>query len=135
MLGIDRVVFTQPSVYGIDNSAILDAMAKLNAETANRARAVVAVAMDIRDDELAAFEARGARGVRLNADNKGGMPIEMSAIPELAARMRRCAAHRVSVSRQRPHRTDADVGGRQGADLDCAFRLSACDRRRKRARF
>jgi 2-pyrone-4,6-dicarboxylate lactonase len=86
-LGIDRVVFTQPSVYGVDNSAILDAMAELNAETANRARAVVAVAMDIHDDELAAIEARGARGVRLNTDNKGGMPIEMSAIPELAARI------------------------------------------------
>ena len=25
-LGIDRVVFTQPSVYGIDNAAILNAM-------------------------------------------------------------------------------------------------------------
>ena len=38
-LGIDRVVFTQPSVYGIDNSAILNGMAALNAETPNRARA------------------------------------------------------------------------------------------------
>src|ERR1700736_3789151 len=35
-LGIDRVVFTQPSVYGTDNSAILDGMAALNAETPNR---------------------------------------------------------------------------------------------------
>ena len=37
-LGIERVVFTQPSVYGIDNSAILEGMATLNAETAHRAR-------------------------------------------------------------------------------------------------
>ena len=37
-LGIDRVVFTQPSTYGVDNSAILDGMAALNAETPNRAR-------------------------------------------------------------------------------------------------
>jgi len=43
-LGIERVVFTQPSVYGTDNSAILDAMAALNAETPDRARAVVALA-------------------------------------------------------------------------------------------
>src|SRR3954468_2052012 len=35
-LGIERVVFTQPSVYGTDNAAILDAAAKLNAETPNR---------------------------------------------------------------------------------------------------
>jgi predicted TIM-barrel fold metal-dependent hydrolase len=80
-LGIDRVVFTQPSVYGVDNSAILNGMAALNAKAANRARAVVALTMDVKDDELAALDACGARGARLNTDNKGGMPIEMSAIP------------------------------------------------------
>ncbi len=86
-LGVDRVVFTQPSVYGTDNSAILDGMAALNAEAPNRARAVVAITLDIGDDELAALDAKGVRGVRLNTDNKGGMPIEMKAIPELAARI------------------------------------------------
>src|SRR5450432_726719 len=44
-LGIDRVVFTQPSVYGVDNSAILNGVAALNTETADRARAVVAITM------------------------------------------------------------------------------------------
>ena len=87
-LGIDRVVFTQPSIYGIDNSAILNAMAALNAEAPNRARSVVAIALDIADDELAALDASGVRGVRLNTDNKGGMPIEIAQIPELAARIR-----------------------------------------------
>jgi 2-pyrone-4,6-dicarboxylate lactonase len=87
-LGVDRVVFTQPSVYGTDNSAILDAMTALNAKTPNRARSVVAIAMDIADDELARLDASGARGVRLNFDNKGGMPIELSKLPELAARIR-----------------------------------------------
>jgi 2-pyrone-4,6-dicarboxylate lactonase len=86
-LGIDRVVFTQPSVYGVDNSAILDGMAALNAERANRARAVVAITLDIRDEELEALDARGVRGVRLNTDNAGGMPIEIAAIPQLAARI------------------------------------------------
>ena len=86
-LGIDRVVFTQPSVYGVDNCAILDGMAALNADSANRARAVAAVTMDIRDDELEALNARGVRGVRLNTDNAGGMPIESGAIPDLAARI------------------------------------------------
>ena len=86
-LGIDRVVFTQPSIYGTDNSAILDAMSALNAATPNRARAVVAITMDIRDDELAALDASGVRGVRLNTDNKGGMPVEMNEIPDLAARI------------------------------------------------
>ena len=87
-LGVDRVVFTQPSIYGTDNSAILDGMAALNAETPNRARCVVAITMDISDDELAALDRRGARGVRLNTDNKGGMPIGFDQIGELEARIR-----------------------------------------------
>ena len=87
-LGIDRVVFTQPSTYGTDNSAILDGMTSLNAERPNRARCVVAITMDITDDELAALDARGARGVRLNTDNKGGMPIGLDQIGELEARIR-----------------------------------------------
>jgi 2-pyrone-4,6-dicarboxylate lactonase len=87
-LGIERVVFTQPSVYGTDNSAILDAMAALNAEKANRARCVVALGMDVTDKRLAELDASGVRGVRLNTDNKGGMPIAPAEIPELAARIR-----------------------------------------------
>src|SRR5450432_1331860 len=64
-LGIDREVFTQPSVYGVDNAAILNGMAALNAEAPNRARAVVAITLDIGDDELADLDASGVRGVRL----------------------------------------------------------------------
>jgi predicted TIM-barrel fold metal-dependent hydrolase len=87
-LGVDRVVFTQPSIYGTDNSAILDAADKLNAETPNRARAVVAITMDISDNALAELDRRGARGVRLNTDNKGGMPIGFDQIGELEARIK-----------------------------------------------
>ncbi|MBM3527282.1 MAG: GntR family transcriptional regulator [Alphaproteobacteria bacterium] len=87
-LGVDRVVFTQPSTYGTDNSAILDGMNALNAETPNRARCVVAITMDITDKELEALDKAGARGVRLNTDNKGGMPIGFDRIGELEARIR-----------------------------------------------
>jgi predicted TIM-barrel fold metal-dependent hydrolase len=87
-LGIDRVVFTQPSVYGTDNSAILDGAAALNKETPNRARCVVAIALAISDDELAALDKAGARGVRLNFDNKGGMPITLNDIDALASRIK-----------------------------------------------
>src|SRR5687767_2187599 len=86
-LGIERVVFTQPSVYGTDNSAILNGMAALNRETPNRARSVVAIDMAIPDKELALLDKLGVRGVRLNLDNKGGMPIELDQIPELEARI------------------------------------------------
>ena len=90
-LGIDRVVFTQPSVYGVDNSAILDGMAELNAETPNRARAVVAITMDIRDDELAALDARGVRGVRLNTDNKAACRSRCARSPTSPPASRRFA--------------------------------------------
>lgn len=92
-LGIDRVVFTQPSVYGTDNSAILDAMAALNRETPGRARSVVALDMKAKEQELAQLDAAGVRGVRLNTDNKGGMPIAISDIPELATRIRAFGWH------------------------------------------
>lgn len=82
-LGIDRVVFTQPSVYGTDNSAILDAVAAIP----ERARAVVAVGADIADSELEELHGRGARGVRLNLDNVGGMPVEMDEVPGLVKRI------------------------------------------------
>ena len=87
-LGVDRVVFTQPSVYGTDNSAILDGMNALNKDTPNRARCVVAIPMDIGDDELAALDKAGARGVRLNLDNKGGMPFSLDRMNELEARIK-----------------------------------------------
>lgn len=86
-IGVDRVVFTQPSIYGTDNSAIMDGSGALNAEAPNRARTVLAITMDITDDELAAFDAAGARGIRLNTDNKGGMPVELHEIPDLVARI------------------------------------------------
>lgn len=86
-LGVDRVVFTQPSVYGTDNSAIMDGAAALNAETPNRARTVIAIEKKITDDELAAFDAAGARGIRLNTDNKGGMPVGFDEVPDLAKRI------------------------------------------------
>jgi predicted TIM-barrel fold metal-dependent hydrolase len=93
MLGIERVVFTQPSVYGTDNSAILDAMAALNRETPDQARCVVALDMNVGEDELAALDAAGVRGVRLNTDNKGGMPIRLADVPELAARIQALGWH------------------------------------------
>jgi 2-pyrone-4,6-dicarboxylate lactonase len=92
-LGIERVVFTQPSVYGIDNCAILNGMAALNRETPNRARCVVALDMNFTEKDIASMDAAGVRGVRLNTDNKGGMPVALADIPELAARIREFGWH------------------------------------------
>ncbi len=86
-LGVERVVFTQPSVYGTDNSAILDGMQALNDEVPDRARAVVACDLAVTDDQLAEWDGLGVRGVRLNTDNRGGMPLDVAEIPELCARI------------------------------------------------
>lgn len=72
VLGIERAVLTQPSVYGIDNRAILDVVATDPA----RYRAVVAVGRDVTDAELKAFDRAGARGIRINLVDKGGMPFD-----------------------------------------------------------
>lgn len=93
VLGIDRVVFTQPSVYGTDNSAILDGMMSRNSKVANTARAVVAVDGDVKESELEKFESLGVRGIRLNTDNKGGMPVDMSDIGELAEKIKDLGWH------------------------------------------
>ena len=82
-LGIERVVLTQPSAYGTDNSAILDAVARMP----NRARAVVALPGDVSDAQLEELHERGARGIRLNLDNVGGMPVELDEVPNLARRV------------------------------------------------
>jgi predicted TIM-barrel fold metal-dependent hydrolase len=87
-LGIDRVVFTQPSVYGIDNSAILNASVALNNERPESARSVVALDMTFSETDLASLDKLGARGIRLNTDNQGGMPIAFTDLPELCARIK-----------------------------------------------
>ncbi|MBN8940142.1 MAG: amidohydrolase family protein [Rhizobiales bacterium] len=72
VLGVERAVLTQPSVYGIDNRAILDVVAT----DPGRYRAVVAVGRDVTDAELKAFAKAGATGIRINLVDKGGMPFD-----------------------------------------------------------
>ncbi|MEM7299477.1 MAG: amidohydrolase family protein [Pseudomonadota bacterium] len=61
-LGFDRAVIVQPSVYGTDNRATLDAVAT----APDRYRAIVFVDAGVTEDDLAALHAAGARGVRAN---------------------------------------------------------------------
>ncbi|HSG65959.1 MAG TPA: amidohydrolase family protein, partial [Gammaproteobacteria bacterium] len=61
-LGIERVVLVQPSVYGADNTAMLDAMR----ECPLPCRAVAVIDEQTDDAGLRAWHAAGVRGVRLN---------------------------------------------------------------------
>lgn len=68
-LGIGRAVVIQPSVYAEDNAATL---AVSRAEP-DRLRAVVSVTENVTDAELEDFHAAGARGIRVNVVDSGGM--------------------------------------------------------------
>lgn len=63
--GIARAVLVQPSVYGTDNSQLLDALR----EGGDAFRGVVVPTADVSDAELEAMHALGVRGIRLNLVN------------------------------------------------------------------
>ena len=77
ILGVERAVLVQPSVYGTDNTAMLEAMKAAG----GRLRGVAVVAEDITDAELQELDGAGVRGVRVNIvdvkDRKPGtLPLE-----------------------------------------------------------
>ena len=63
--GLSRAVVVQPSVYGTDNSCLLDTLQ----QSAGAARGVAVVASDASDELLRAMSAQGVRGVRLNVES------------------------------------------------------------------
>jgi 2-pyrone-4,6-dicarboxylate lactonase len=63
-LGIERLVFVQPSAYGLDNSCLLDAMREVGTR---RCRGIVDLdETRATDAELAAMDRLGVRGIRVN---------------------------------------------------------------------
>lgn len=63
-LGIERTVLVQPSVYGTDNTCLIDALRSLGAE---RARGVAVVDLDtVEPAEVETLHDAGVRGLRLN---------------------------------------------------------------------
>lgn len=85
-LGVERAVLVQPSVYGSDNTVMLEAMR----EAGKRFRGVAVVENDVSDAELAKLNAAGVRGVRVNIvdvkDRKPGT-LPMSELTALAKRI------------------------------------------------
>ncbi|WP_083269107.1 amidohydrolase family protein [Bosea vaviloviae] len=86
-LGIARAVLVQPSVYGMDNRALLDALAI----APDQLRGVVVVPPDIPDGELKAMHRLGVRGIRINRRNPGG--LSLSDIATLGRRIGRLGWH------------------------------------------
>lgn len=88
--GIDRAVLTQPSVYGVDNSCMLDAVAKMK----GKFLAVVAVDATVTDKQLENYHEQGARGARVNLVDKGGNPFDGSrAVQKFTERLKDMGWH------------------------------------------
>jgi len=88
--GIKRAVLTQPSVYGTDNSCMLDIVDRMD----GKFMAIAAVGADITDAELEALHERRVRGVRVNLVDKGGMPFEdIRAVQKFTDRIKHLGWH------------------------------------------
>ncbi len=88
VLGCERAVLVQPSVYGTDNGMITAALRSKSFPL----RAVAVVAEDISDRELETMHADGFRGVRINtASATKGLRLEHAA--RLADRLRSLGWH------------------------------------------
>jgi len=90
-LGVERAVLVQPSIYGTDNSVMLEAMKNGGAGF----RGVAVLAQDVSDAELRNLHQSGVRGVRVNivdvGENKGVLPL--AALEHVARRIREFGWH------------------------------------------
>lgn len=85
-LGVENCVLVQPSVYGTNNDAMLDAIAL----DPQRTRGVAVVPLDVETKEIERLHTKGVRGVRFNVvDVKAGKgQFELEPIRKLAERIR-----------------------------------------------
>ncbi|KAJ5578519.1 Amidohydrolase 2 [Penicillium hispanicum] len=68
-LGVQNLVFVQPSVYGTDNSCLLDALAKIGP---SRGRGIVVIdPANTQPETLDEWHALGVRGLRVNLQSVG----------------------------------------------------------------
>jgi predicted TIM-barrel fold metal-dependent hydrolase len=84
-LGIERLVIVQASAHGVDNSAVLAAIATDRAHL----RGIAAVTEEVSDRELTRLHEGGIRGIRVNLVDRGGMPFSsFAALGKMAERIR-----------------------------------------------
>lgn len=103
ILGLERAVVVQPSVYGFDNTATLDAMAALG----DGGRGVAVVPPDVTEAELDQLSRLGIRGIRFFMI--GGGALAWDDLETLAAKT---AAFGWHVQMQMDGRDLADVADR-----------------------
>lgn len=87
-LGVSRAVLVQPSVYGTDHAAMIEAMGSGKFPF----RGVAVVSPDVTDRELDMLHAAGFRGIRINGLSKNaGLPLD--AAPKLGRQIKRLGWH------------------------------------------
>lgn len=82
-LGLERAVYVQATVHGLDNTAVLDAIAR----KPSQARGIALVQTDITDAAVRALDAAGVRGVRFNFIRHLGDAPDADAVLRLAERL------------------------------------------------
>ena len=84
-LGVERAVLVQPSVYGADNTVLLESLA----EARLPCRGVAVVDESVSDDELARLDRAGVRGIRFNLVDvrEPGGAIPLTGMTRLAERV------------------------------------------------
>lgn len=88
--GFDHLVLVQPSVYGTDNTVLLDALR----DQPGRHRGVVVLGVSITDEELAHMHSVGVRGVRFNLVSPTGNSSNLAAdFEKLAPRLQELGWH------------------------------------------
>jgi predicted TIM-barrel fold metal-dependent hydrolase len=82
--GVTHALLVQPSAYGFDNSAMLDAMA----DRPGRFKGIAVIAADTPDGKLEELSAAGVVGVRFNLVSYQPDALSIPAGPRLLARLR-----------------------------------------------
>lgn len=89
-LGIERLVVVQASAHGLNNNAVLDAVAT----DRKNLRGIAAVSEDTSDRELQRLNDGGIRGIRVNLVDRGGNPFSsLAAVGKMAERIRDFGFH------------------------------------------
>lgn len=76
-LGFDRAVLVQPSVYGTDNSFMVECLGKKGPTGDNSFRGIAVVDSRVSDAELEDMNSVGVRGIRINLVYGGGVDLDV----------------------------------------------------------
>ena len=75
-LGFQRAVLVQPSVYGTDNSKLLDTLSSLPQKDEMQWRGIAVIDNSVSDEELFMMNTLGIKGIRFNLLFKGGTNLD-----------------------------------------------------------